>query len=198
MFKGKPCFSPKSYRLCLDIHFVNVKLANFSRKVSMILHVSSSDTHAHNSAHTYRKDTDNSVLLRNRIPLKNDTSPHFKPIKLPPLQSECGKYSIKYSIYYSIRTVIPISTHHPLSHIQKQQASLDDAVRTKFFMGYDLFRKNPLSVKHSLTVTVTKFDVTSVIKIWSINGFLQHVQISLLSLFSDDSVVISLFLHLGE
>lgn len=51
--------------------------------------------------------------------------------------------------------------------------SLMLSTRLKVFFGLHRWRKKPLSVKHSLTVTVTKFVVTSVMKIWSISGFRQ-------------------------
>ena len=51
--------------------------------------------------------------------------------------------------------------------------------------------KKPLSVKHSFTVTVTKFAVTSVMKIWSIRGLRQQetqlLARVLLSRFSDET-----------
>ena len=78
-------------------------------------------------------------------------------------------------------------TLSPVYRLAPQSLFFNDALpeRVKTFLRWkDLivsfyrWRKKPLSVRHSLTVTVTKLVVTSVMKIWSINGFRQHLQLS--------------------
>lgn len=88
-----------------------------------------------------------------------------------------------------------LTTSYAFAYADKPAAENTDwetASESAAIFAFHLWRKNPLSVKHSLTVTVTKLDVTSVMKIWSIRGFLQHLQLSC------GKVLVECSLGLGE